>query len=91
MMDNRPAKQRHDTIGFLGLRAQATAVGLLQLSVELIKVGVLDAAAVGRIKQAIFDDLALSRPRSQEKTEYEALLHHRLEHLFSADAAGEES
>jgi len=82
-MDSRAGKQLHDTIGFLGLRAQATAVGLLQLSAELIKAGVLDEAAVGRIKQAIFDDLALGRPPSQTKLDYEEMLHRRLDHLFT--------
>ena len=83
-MDTRPGKERHDTVTFLGLRAQATAVGLVQLAAELIKVGILDAAAVDRIKQAIFDDLALSRPPSRAKAEYEVILHRRLDGLFVA-------
>lgn len=82
-MDTRAGKQLHDTLGFVGLRAQATAVGLLQLTAELVKAGVLDDDAVGRIKQAIFDDLALTRPTSQAKTDYEATLQRRLDRLFS--------
>lgn len=86
-MDTRAGKQLHDTLGFVGLRAQATAVGLLQLTAELIKAGVLDDDAVGRIKQAIFDDLALTRPASQAKTSYEATLKRRLDGLFSTKDA----
>ncbi len=87
-MDNRAGKQLHDTLGFVGLRAQATAVGLLQLSAELVRAGVLDNDAVTRIKQAIFDDLALTRPISQAKTEYEAALQRRLDQLFTRDDEG---
>lgn len=84
-MDTRAGKQLHDTLGFVGLRAQATAVGLLQLTAELVKAGVLDDDAVGRIKTAIFDDLALTRPMSQAKTGYEAILKRRLDQLFSTN------
>lgn len=83
-MDTRAGKQLHDTLGFVGLRAQATAVGLVQLTAELVKAGVLDDDAVTRIKQAIFDDLALTRPMSQAKTGYETTLRRRLDGLFSA-------
>ena len=86
-MDTRAGKQLHDTLGFVGLRAQATAVGLLQLTAELVTAGVLDDDAVGRIKQAIFDDLALTRPMSQAKTAYEAILRQRLDRLFSTNKA----
>ena len=86
-MDTREGKQLHDTLGFVGLRAQATAVGLLQLSIELIKAGVLDEAAVEQIKRAIFNDIALSRPISLEKAAYEETLHRRLDDLFMAKEA----
>lgn len=82
-MDTRAGKQLHDTLGFVGLRAQATAVGLLQLTAELVRAGVLGDDAVERIKRAIFDDLALTRPASQAKTDYEATLQRRLDRLFS--------
>lgn len=87
-MDTRTGKQLQDTLGFVGLRGQATAVGLLQLTTELVKVGVLDNDAVDRIKQAIFDDLALTRPASQAQTEYEATLQRRLDRLFSPKKDG---
>ncbi len=87
-MDTRKGKKLHDTVGFLGLRAQATAVGLLQVTTELIRAGVLDDAAVSRIKEAIFDDLALSAPRSMSRTAYEAMLHRRLDDLFARTEQG---
>ena len=63
-MDNRKGKEAHDLIGFVGLRAHATAVGLEQLSIELVRAGLLEEEAITRIKDAIFDDVALSRPSS---------------------------
>ena len=61
-MDARAGKEVHDLINFVGLRAQATAVGLIQLTAELAKAGVLQEDAVTRIKSAIADELELSRP-----------------------------
>jgi hypothetical protein len=52
-MVKKEDKTLHDMIGFVGLRAQATAVGLLQLAAELKRAGVLDDDAIGRIKDAI--------------------------------------
>jgi hypothetical protein len=73
----------HEAIGFVGLRAHATAVGLLQLSAELVRAGVIDEAAITRIKEAIARDIALSRPRSASKAEYEATVRRRLDALFA--------
>lgn len=56
-MDSREGKQLHDAIGVVGLRAQATAVGLIQLTAELVRAGVLNDSAVGRIKEKIAKDL----------------------------------
>jgi len=80
-VDNERRKLR-ETVDLLGFRAQATAVGLVQLAVELKAVGVLDAAAVGRIKDAICGDLMLSRPSCVERAEYERTLRRRLDGLF---------
>ncbi len=84
-MDARKGSQAHDLIGFVGLRAHATAVGLLQLSIELVRAGVLDQDAIARIKEAIFDDLALSRPYSLPKEEFERTTRLRLNRLFSGE------
>jgi len=84
-MDSREGKQLHDTIGLLGLRAQATAVGLVQLSKELVRAGVLSDDAIARIKDAIFKDIALSRPRGRAKDEHERELRQRIEAVFARE------
>jgi hypothetical protein len=83
-MDETEEIRLHETVSFVGLRAQATAVGLLQLSAELVRAGVLDKAAVDRIKEAIAKDIALSRPRSVSRDEYMGLVRQRLDGLFDA-------
>jgi hypothetical protein len=84
-MDVRRGKQAHELISFVGLRAHATAVGLLQLSIELARAGVLDQAAISRIKDAIFDDLALGRPASLRQEEFERTTRLRLDRLFAGE------
>jgi hypothetical protein len=76
-------KSLHETVGMIGLRAQATAIGLLQLSAELVNAGVLDCSALERIKTAIVKDLSLTRPRRREREEYEREVRQRLDHLFA--------
>lgn len=93
-MDTREGKQTHDLISFVGLRANATAVGLLQLSAELVRAGVLGDDAIKRIKEAIVNDLALNRPRSRTKDEFERTTRLRLDRLFAGEehlaAAGQQ-
>jgi hypothetical protein len=84
-MDSRAGKQVHDLVNFVGLRAQATAVGLLQLSAELVRAGVLGEEALARIKTAIGDDLELSRPYHVSKDEFARTTRGRLDRLFAGD------
>jgi hypothetical protein len=84
-MDPRKGRQSHDLIGFVGLRAHATAVGLLQLSIELVRAGMLDQAAITRVKDAIYDDLALNRPASVPAAEFERTTRLRLDRLFAGE------
>ena len=79
-MDER---RLHQTVSLVGLRAHATAVGLIQLTHELVRAGVLDSAAVDRIKDAIARDLMLAPPASVKKPEFEAWVHSRLDALFT--------
>jgi hypothetical protein len=72
----------HDCLDYIGLRAQATSVGLLQLCAELVAVGVLDDAAVERIKNAIQHDITVSRPRKHGQADFETLLRKRLDAVF---------
>jgi len=92
-MDETKEQRLHETVSFVGLRAQATAVGLLQLSAELVRAQVLDKAAVERIKDAIAKDISLSRPRSVSREEYLGHIRERLDGLFApkdADSAATE-
>lgn len=73
----------HESLDLLGLRAQAAAVGMIQISIELSRAGVFDDAAIGRIKDAICGELGLSRPGSVPREEYERTMRRRLDALFS--------
>jgi hypothetical protein len=81
-MDETEEIRLHETVSFLGLRAQATAIGLLQLCAELVRAGVLNKDAVDRIKDAIAKDISLQRPRSSSRDEYMAQVRQRLDNLF---------
>ena len=80
-------KQRklHFDLMNVGLRAQATAVGLVQLCVELRKAKVLDEPAIERIKTAIANDVSLAGPRSIPPKVYRADIKERLDHLFAGE------
>ena len=60
-MDVREDRRLHDAMDFIGLRALATAAGLIQMCTELRRAGVFDEAAVDRIKEAMAREIALSR------------------------------
>jgi hypothetical protein len=84
-MNNREASdalQLHGTIDFIGLRAHATSVGLIQLCAELLEAGVLDAGAIQRIKDAIQREISISNPRSKGRREFEQSLKERLDAIF---------
>ncbi|MDB5669403.1 MAG: hypothetical protein JWO25_362 [Alphaproteobacteria bacterium] len=81
-MDRGEERRLHDQVGFVGLRAQATAVGFIQLCTELCRAGVLEQAAMGRIKEAIAKELALSKPRSAYQSEFQTSMR-RLDDLFA--------
>lgn len=78
-------KRLHDSIDLVGMRAQATTVGLIQLSIELNRAGVLDQGAIDRIKEAIANEISLNRPRSMSAENFDANLHRRLDRLFSGE------
>jgi hypothetical protein len=89
-MDQRAEERLHDEVALVGLRAHATAVGLLTLTSELVRAGVLDEAAVTRIKEAIVKELSLTRSRSSSKEEFERSTRKRLDALFAGEAHVEE-
>ena len=84
-MTSTPEQRLHDSIGFVGLRAHATAAAVLQICAELRRAGIFDQAALERIKQAVAREIALSQPRREFRGEFEAAMA-RLDELFSGQA-----
>ncbi|HZV18101.1 MAG TPA: hypothetical protein VFF84_05345 [Sphingobium sp.] len=83
------ARELHQTLEFIGLRAHATTVGLLQLSTELVRVGILDADAIQRIKDAIHREITVARPRGYNRAEFAETLRQRLDAIFPSCGDGE--
>lgn len=81
-MEEREEKQLHDSLRMVGLRATVTAVGLLKLVGELARAGVLEEAAVGRIKEAIIKEITLGGP-TVGREEYERTIRQRIDRLFA--------
>jgi hypothetical protein len=83
-------KQRklHFDLMNVGLRAQATAVGFVQLCVELQRVGILEEPAVERIKCAIADEVAVTAPRAISCKSYRDEVKQRLDRLFTGEQVG---
>lgn len=80
-------KQRelHSDLLYIGLRAQATAVGVVQLCIELRRANVLDESAMERIKEAIADEVSLTAPRSIGRQDYRRDMRARLDRLFAGE------
>jgi len=78
-------RKLHFDLTHVGLRAQATAAGLVQLCKELERAGVIDAEAVGRVKAAIADDIAVTAPRSVRPEVYRQDVMRRLDSIFSGE------
>lgn len=78
-------KKLHFELTNVGMRAQATAAGLVQLCRELQRAGVLDGDAVDRIKSAIADDIDIGAPRSVSCAEYRRDIKLRLDRLFTGE------
>ena len=81
-MDHSEVRKLHHEVGFVGLRAQATSVGFIQLCSELCRVGMLDEAAMGRIKDAIARELAFGQARGSYQEELQKS-RKRLDDLFA--------
>lgn len=77
------ARERHRTLDFVGLRAHATAVGLIQLCEELLNAGILSADGLDRIKDAICSELAVGkRARVSDQREFDDMLRRRIDAVF---------
>lgn len=78
-------KRLHFDLTNVGLRAQATAVGLVHLCQELQRANVLDDPAMARIKDAIADELSVSAPRSLSAKGYRNEVRARLDRIFEGE------
>ncbi len=78
-------KELHYDLLNVGLRAQATAVGLVQTCIELRRANMLDGSAVERIKDAIADEVSLNAPRGIQRHEYRRDIKARLDRLFAGE------
>ncbi len=82
--EDKQKKMHHDLM-HVGLRAQATAVGLVQLCIELRRAQVVDEDAIQRIKKAIADEISLGAPRSYTRENYRREVLARLDRLFAGE------
>lgn len=78
-------KRLHFDLTTVGLRAQATAVGLVQLCHELRRANVLDEPAIARIKDAIADEVSVTAPRALKSVEYRREIRTRLDRIFAGE------
>ena len=69
----------------VGLRAQATAAGFVQLCNELRRVGAIDDAAIGRIKDVVADNITLNCPRNAKRADYRQEVASRLDAIFEGE------
>ena len=78
-------KKLHQDLTNVGLRAQATAAGLIQLCIELRASGMLDEIALNRIKAAIGDQIIVASSRQVDRKAYRQEVRSRLDRLFSGE------
>jgi hypothetical protein len=82
---SQESRRLHYEMTNVGLRAQATAAGLVQLCLELQRANVLDDGAVGRIKGAISEEILISVPRHVLCSTYKTDLKARLDRIFRGE------
>jgi len=78
-------KKLHWELTNVELRAQATAIGLVQLCIELRCANVLNEPALERIKDAIADQVSINASRATAAKNYRADIRSRLDRLFAGD------
>lgn len=83
-MEMKDCHRIHAALDSIGMRQSGTGAGLLALMRELRDAGVLDGAAIGRIKEAIVADIGVSRPRTTSHAEFEHMVRLRLDSLLPA-------
>ena len=85
MANQQDHSRVHLALEFLGIRAQATAMGLVQLCIELRRAGLIDEAAVDRVKDSIAEEIAAHAPRTVVKQQYLTDIRGRLDRIFAGD------
>lgn len=76
------ARERHRTLDFIGLRAHATTVGLIQLCEELLNAGVLSPEGLERIKGAIRSELSVCNSRISNQPTFDDTMRKRIDAIF---------
>jgi hypothetical protein len=84
-MISQKQKQLHNDITNVGLRAQATAVGLVQLCIELRKADVLSEDAITNIKKAISDELLIGPYRRNCSRDERREVELRIDRIFAGE------
>ena len=85
-MEKQPdQRDMHFELVNVGLRAQATAAGFVQLCKELRQSGALDDAAIERIKTTVADEVALTCPRYIPRPQFRDDVCRRLDELFGGN------
>ncbi len=79
-------KKLHYALDHVGLRAQATAAGLVQLCKELQNANILSEEAVSRIKSSIANEICVGQHRTVSTSQYRADICQRLDQIFSGSA-----
>jgi hypothetical protein len=84
-MDDPEVKRLHAAMRFLEMPATTTSLGFLKLVEELERAGILDEAAVERIKTAMYKELCLRLPAHLRTQFFESMVREHLNRLFSGD------
>lgn len=79
-------KKMHYALDNVGLRAQATAAGLVQLCKELQSANILSEEAASRIKASIANEICVSQHRTVSTSQYRADICRRLDQIFTGSA-----
>lgn len=78
-------KQLHNDVTNVGLRAQATAVGLIQLCIELRNTNALSEEGLGNVKKAIADELLIGPYRRYCSREQRVEIETRIDRIFAGE------
>lgn len=78
-------KQLHNDVTNVGLRAQATAVGLIQLCIELRKTNALSEEGLSNVKKAIADELLIGQNRRYCSREQRCEIEARIDRVFAGE------